>query len=191
MKFCGLILGVCFAVGSAWADDVVVVLDSVAITAAPGNQITFGGIIFNNGLSTVDLNGISISLNGMFTVDTTPFFSGPLTVSAPGPFSFPQTGDFSMFNVTVNSPYTDPDGLNMGTLTILGNVEGSGGYDPTIENSLGSTQFFVAVVTTPEPSAFLLILLGTALLVLFQAYGPAKNGKNKTSVCTNSRKRTN
>jgi hypothetical protein len=168
MKLRNLLLLVCLACSPATADDLSIVLDSVVLATYPGQQVTFTGDIFNDDMATLDLNDISISLGGMFTVDTTPFFSGPATVPGQGGLIPPLTGDFALFNVLVDIPYTDPLGIIFGTLSILGGVEGPLGYDPTTENFLGSTSFGVAVVdppaSAPEPSAFTLILTGVVLL---------------------------
>ena len=149
--------------GVACADPISLVLDSSQLSAGPGQQVTFTGTIFNNDTATVDLNSISVSLAGQFTVDSTPFFLGPLTVGASG-----TTVDFSLFNVTVNDPFTDPGGIYSGVVTILGGVEGPNGYDPTTQNFLGSSAFSVNASTpsaAPEPSSFALLLTGGLLLL--------------------------
>jgi hypothetical protein len=146
--------------GCAWGSDVYIVLDETTIDASPGQQVTFSGIIFNNDPATVDLNFIDVSLDGMFSVDPSPFFSGPPTVAANS-----QTVDFSLFNVTVDEPYTDPLGPQQGTLTIFGGEEGAGGYDPTTQNFLGSVTFGVDVMT-PEPSTFALFAAATVLMLV-------------------------
>ncbi len=154
--------------GVACADPISLVLDASQLNAGPGQQVTFTGTIFNNDTATVDLNSISVSLAGQFTVDTTPFLLGPPTVAASG-----TTGDFSLFNVTVNDPYTDPSGIYSGTVTILGGVEGAGGYDPTTQNFLGSAAFSLDVPAqtsvAPETSSFVLLLTGFLLLLLGRA----------------------
>jgi hypothetical protein len=166
MKMRNLLLLLCGVCGPALADDVQIILDSPQLTAAPGQTITFRGVIANNDLFTVDLNAISVSLNGMFTEDLTPFLSGPLTVAASTPTMTSQTPDFDFFKVTVDLPYTDPFGVKSGTLTILGNVETNGVYNPDIKNPLGSTTFSVNVNNVPEPATFTVVLLGAALLFL-------------------------
>ncbi len=168
MKIRNLLLLVCLACGPAAADQLTIVLDSYVISTSPGQPVTFSGVIFNDGTSTLDLNDISLSLDGMFTVDTSPFFSGPLTVIGQGGILPPETGDFEMFSVLPNIPYSDALGIKFGTLSILGGVEGAAGYDPTTQDILGSTQFGVVVqnppATAPEPSAFILLLTGAILL---------------------------
>jgi len=118
-------------------------------------------VLGNNDLSTVDLNDISVTLDGMFLTDVTPFFSGPLTIDPGG-----QTVDFGLVLVTVLTPYTDPIGPHTGTITILGGVEGPGGYDPTTQDILGSANFTVNVVETPEPASAGLSLAAIALVFL-------------------------
>ena len=170
MKMRNLLILLCGACVPALADDVQITLDSPQLTAAPGQTVTFRGVIANNDFFTVDLNAISVSLSGMFTVDTTPFFSGPPTVAASTPTMTSQTPHFDMFKVTVDLPYTDPLGVKSGTLTVLGNVETNGVYNPDIKNFLGSTPFSVNVAV-PEPSTaadigLSLVLAGVALLFL-------------------------
>ena len=65
-----------------------------------------------------------------------------------------------MFSVTVDNPYTDPQGLQMGTVTILGNVETNGVPDLSVLNPLGSATFGVNVTgpAAPETSTFAMML---------------------------------
>jgi hypothetical protein len=159
-----LLLALTLACAPACADALQINFDSTTITASPGQLITFSGTIGNNASSIVDLNNISVTLNGMFTVDISPFFaiSNPATVSGSS-----DTVDFDFFNVTVDAPYTDPLGAIQGTLTILGGVEGLNGYDPSVQDDLGSATFSVDVESSaPEPSAFVLLLTAAALALL-------------------------
>ena len=67
----------------------------------------------------------------------------------------------------MSDPYTDPLGPETGTVTILGGVEGSGGYDPTTQDVLGSSQFQIDVVDAPEPAPVVLLAgLGAIVLLL-------------------------
>jgi hypothetical protein len=144
------------AVGCGWAEDLSVVLDSPIVIAAPGQTVDISGIIINNVASTVDLNSISVTLAGMFSEDESAFILGPATVDPNG-----ETVDFELLSVTVDDPYTDPLAAQTGTITILGGVEGAGGYDPTTVNVLGSVDFKVEV--SPEPSTASLLVLGAFL----------------------------
>lgn len=168
MKLRNLLPILFVACAPAWGDAVKIILDPSQIKASPGQQVTFSGEIVNNDPATVDLNDISVTLNGLFGVDTTSFFLGPATVAASS-----HTADFDFFNVVVDLPYTDPSGIKSGTLTILGGVEGLSGYDPTTQNFLGSTTFSVNVVnpasTVPEPSTLPLLVMGAALVTLSRA----------------------
>ncbi len=102
-----LILGA----GSCFADVVTINLDAPSVSGQPGDILT-------------------VTLDGMFVTNVTPFFSGPPTVD-PGS----QTVDFGLLLVTVLTPYTDPVGPHTGTITILGGMEGPGG--PRRQNILG------------------------------------------------------
>ena len=152
--------------GSGWlhAGVLNITLDPSTIELSPGQSFTFSGVISNTVASTVDLNNIDITLNGLlFQVDSSPFFSGPLTVAAGS-----DTPSFAQFSVTVDTPYNAAPGIQMGTLTILGGVEFANVYDPTTQNVLGSTSFDVDVEPTPEPSSFAMlapaVLAGIGLL---------------------------
>jgi hypothetical protein len=181
MKIRNLLPFLCLACATAWADNVTIALDSPLINASPGQQVTFSAVIANNELATVDLNDISISLNGMFTVDDTPFFSGPATLAGSTLVTQSETSDFALFNVTVDLPYTDPSGILSGTITILGGVEGAGGYDPTAEDVLGSATFSLDVdsldvSSVPEPSGLTLIVTGAGLVFLSRRRMGRKSG---------------
>jgi hypothetical protein len=156
----GFLFALLLASSNIWASDVFVQLDSPTLTASAGDTVVFSGTITNNDGFVIDLNSIDIALNGMFTTDSSPFISGPPTIDAPPGTT--QTIDFSFFAVTVDDPYTDPDGIQTGVLTILGNVETNGVYDPSVNNSLGSTTFNVDVNTVPEPSSFAMVLASLA-----------------------------
>jgi hypothetical protein len=155
----GFLFGLLLVSSNVWASDVFVQFDSPTLSAGPGDTITFSGIIVNNDDFAIDLNSIDISLNGMFTTDSSPFFLGPASIDAP---SGTQTSDFQFFSVTVNDPYTDPDGIQTGTVTILGNVETNGTPDFSVQNPLGSATFNIDVNTTPEPSSFAMMLASLA-----------------------------
>jgi hypothetical protein len=114
-------------------------------------------------LSTVDLNDISVTLDGMFQTDVTPFFRGPPTLDAGS-----QTVDFGLVLVTVLTPYTDPAGPHTGAITIFGGVEGPDGYDPTTQDLLGSANFTVNVVETPEPASAGLCAAAIAVVFLLR-----------------------
>jgi hypothetical protein len=170
MKIRNLLLTVCLACAPAWADILTVNLDSTQLNASPGDSITFSGTITNNDSATVDLNSISVSLDGaLFSVDITPFFNtAPLTVAGNS-----QTSDIDLFTVTVDIPYTNPSGVENGTLTILGGVEGPNGYDSSVQDDLGSASFSVDVnsfASTPEPSAFSLLVLEAGLVFLCRCW---------------------
>ncbi len=163
----------------AWAT-VTLQLSAPNQSAQPGETIFFAGSITNNYPQIVDLNGISITLAGLFTLDNGPFFdvTAPLSVAAsPG-----DTGVYTWFTVTVLDPYTDPFGLVNGTVTILGGLQGPNGYDPTVQDVLATIAFSVDVVpgsptaaNVPEPSTGPL-LLGIGAGALLAAYRRQRRG---------------
>jgi hypothetical protein len=150
----------------SFANTVILTLDTPSVTAVPGDSFVITGILTNTAPSTVDLNFISFTLDGMFQTDITPFFNGPLTIDPSG-----QSVDFGLVQFTVLSPYTDPPGIHTGTITILGGIEGPGGYDANIQNVLGSADFQVNVqapVVAPEPASASLCAAATTLLFLLR-----------------------
>jgi hypothetical protein len=144
---------------TAQGANVSVSFDFQRLTASPGQTVTFSGTITNLESAIVDMNGCTITLPGQFVFDCVgPFFANaPLTVDA-NQTSLP----FDMFTVTVGVPYTDPFGLRPpGTFTVLGGVEGPGGYDGSTQNILGEASFQVDVV--PEPGTATLFCFGVPL----------------------------
>ncbi|MBL8175989.1 MAG: PEP-CTERM sorting domain-containing protein [Bryobacterales bacterium] len=178
-------LAVLFAMLSAapgWAS-IVLHLTASTQDAQPGDTIVFGGYIENNFPQVVDLNGLSISLSGLFTIDTSPFFdlSAPFTVDA-GPST---TVVYNWFTVTVADPYTDPLGLVSGTVSLLGGLEGPFGYDPGVQDLLASASFSVNVIEPgtgtpgiPEPSTCLMLVSGAALLYARRRTQNAPGGRD-------------
>jgi hypothetical protein len=152
--------------GQSRAEDITITLDNLAQSAIAGGMLTFTGIIADNDAGTVDLNGASVNLAGMFTNDASPFLNGPLTVDPSGP-----TGDFEMFTVSVDDPYTDSFGPQFGTLTVTGGLEIDSVYDPNSANNLGSADFEIDVgaasPAAPEPGSALLLLAGAVALLFF------------------------
>ena len=155
---------------------VLLTLETPNQTAVPGQTLIFQGNISNLYSAPVDLNQIAITLNGPFSIETSLFFdaSAPLSVAAqPG-----STGLYPWFTVTVNNPYPDALGIVTGTVSILGGVQGPGGYDPNTLDLLGSVGFSVNVMAAaptppptppvsgevPEPSTWALLGAGGALL---------------------------
>lgn len=153
----------------AWAD-AILTLEAPRQNAHPGDTIMFRGFIGNTdpAHAILDLNSINITLSGMFLVDTSSFFdvSAPLSVG-PSPAS---TVIYSWFTLTVLNPYTVGYGVVSGQVSILGGAEGPGGYDPTVQDLLGSTGFVVnvtpATAGVPEPSTWVLLLTGGGALLL-------------------------
>lgn len=154
--------------GRGFASDITINLDAPFQLVNPGNTIAFVGTIVNNDPAIVDLNFIEVNLNGLaFSVDDSAFFNGPPAVGASIGLPLTQTVDFEMFDVTVAGDA--PAGLNTGSVTILGGVEGPGGYDSTSQNVLGSEAFQITVA--PEPSTFAIASTALAALYLLRRRG--------------------
>jgi hypothetical protein len=135
--------------------------DSAAQNAMPGSTIFFTGTVTNTGVGVVDLNGLVVNLNGQFMTDVTPFFGNAPPSIAGGS----TTTDYEMFTIQVGIPFAGPPGIQVGTVTLLGGVEGPNGYDPTTQNILGSAGFDVNVTSSsPEPSSVALMVFGCAAL---------------------------
>ena len=157
-----MLLTLLLSVAPIWASALTLNLDSSTLTALPGGSVTFSGTISSDFPATVDLNSISVNLVGDFTVDTTPFFLGPLTVAANG-----STVNFALFTVTVADPFALPYGVYSGTISLLGGVEVGDVYDPNVLDLLGESAFSVEVLdpgatAVPEPASGLLLLLAAA-----------------------------
>ena len=151
--------------GRGLAADISVNLDAPFQLVNQGDIIAFLGTIVNNDAAIVDLNSIEVNLNGLgFSVDDGAFFSGPPTVDASTGLRLTQTIDFEMFDVTV--AFDAPVGLSTGTVTIVGGAEGPGGYDPTTQNVLGSSDFQITV--SPEPSTLAITFTAVAVLYLLR-----------------------
>jgi hypothetical protein len=181
LKLC--LVPLMFAAGSARADDIIINLDATTLSGSAGSLLSFNTTITSVDMQTIDLNDISVSLPGMFTVDQTPFLLGPPTVGALG-----TTADFTLFTVTIDDPYTDPFGPVAGTVTILGGLESGNGYDPSVMNYLGQTGFTVNAVASetsdvPEVSTVWMLSLGIVCLWLIRrrrrAVGYCRSGTTR------------
>lgn len=144
------------------ADQITVTFDQPVLSGWPGATLIFTGTIANNTTSVIDLNGISATLPGMFSLDRSLFTdpANPATVD-PGL----TTPSFPFFSVTIADPYTDPLFVTAtGSLVVLGGLEGPAGYDPTVQNNLGGADF--GVTPAPEPASPLLLASAAAFLWL-------------------------
>ena len=160
--FLPAVLAVLLAAAPAWADGVVITLDSPTLSGLPGDTLTFTGTLQNLDSAIVDLNECQVNLSGQFVTDCVASFLifAPYTLD-PLATSF----DFPMFTISVNLPYTDLAGPQSGSFDVLGGVEGVGGYDSTTQNLLGTADCSVNVVPEPGGTASLLGLVGLALLI--------------------------
>jgi hypothetical protein len=122
----------------------------------PGSLLTYSGTLAYTGVNPVFLNDIDIFFNsggGVLTGDSTIFFN-----NVPGVFFDGDTYAGPIFGVQV-SP-SAPGLLYTGTATILG------GDDFSALNPLASSPFQVSV--TPEPSTWIMFVLGSVGVVFFK-----------------------
>lgn len=163
----------------------ILILDTPNQAVEPGGMLTFRGRIQNNNVATLDLNSINISISGSFTIDDTPFFSALAPISV-APSS--STLSYSWFTISVPDPYLVPYGVVNATVSILGGLQGPLGYDPTVLDLLGSTNFSVNVLppaaplpppppptgAIPEPSTYALFATGAGMMVLARRFRPRR-----------------
>lgn len=139
--------------------------DSPTLSVAPGQTVTFSGTISNGFSGTVDLNSLNVNIAGSgFTVDSMPFFLGPVTVDGNS-----TTVNFSFFAVTLDDPFPYPGGIYSGTMDLLAGVQVGGIADPNVLDLLGSANFQLDVVTStggdvPEPASGAMVVAAVALL---------------------------
>ncbi|MBZ5620040.1 MAG: PEP-CTERM sorting domain-containing protein [Acidobacteriia bacterium] len=153
---------------------VLVSFDNPSLTGSPGQTLIFTATLFNNGASTVFLNSDSLNLAGnSFTVTDQFFTTVPISLNA----GMSVTG-IELFDVHLNSPFTDPFGPYLGSYALLGGADGNA-QDP-----LGQASFTVtaaAPATTPEPaSAVLFATVVGALLARRLKVRPTRAPAGKT-----------
>lgn len=131
------------------ADPVVFTLDP-SHSVVQGTSTSFSGSISNGGSPTVFLNSVSVTFTGPsgITFDFTPFFTNtPLFLG-----SGDATGIINLFDVFAD--LTVPVGSYSGSFTVLG------GFDADALNELGTRDFTINVLPTPEPASMVLLATG-------------------------------
>jgi hypothetical protein len=140
------------------ADIVPVTFTSAYLYGSPGDTLTFGGTLLDNGSvsSPLYINEASLSLAVFDPSDTdlTDFIlNAPLTPLNPGD----SAGPFDFFTVAIPAGFADGD--YDGTLVV------QGGATTNDDATLGSADFTVGVgpaTATPEPSYCLLLVTAMA-----------------------------
>ena len=137
--------------------DLLIALDSPYQGGVAGDELTFSGVITNlDPLNTLYLNNFDLNLAGNdFTTDgLDPFFADvPIFLTGGA-----NSGDITLFTVSINNPLSDLPGTWDGAYTLLGGVDGNA------QNIIGAVPFSVTTVGTPEPASFGLFWIGMVLL---------------------------
>jgi len=150
----GLLLGSALAK----ADPITITLSLPFQVGGGGDALEFDATVTNNTADTVWLNSDSNTIEGLLTVDDSPFVSNfPLSLDPSGDPLDTATG----WLFTVDIPSGIPVGLYTGSFTILG------GSDQSDLNVLSSAPFDVQV--TPEPASWQLMAM--ALMGLLAIIG--------------------
>jgi hypothetical protein len=140
----GLLLGPALAK----ADPITITLSSPFQVGGGGDALEFDATVTNNTADTVWLNSDSDTVEGLLTVDDSPFVNNfPLSLDPSGDPLDTATG----WLFTVDIPSGTPVGLYAGTFTILG------GSDPSDLSVLSSAPFDVQI--TPEPPSWQLMAI--------------------------------
>lgn len=138
--------------------DLTFTLTPSSMPASPGNIVTFSGLLQNNGVSAVFLNGdVNPGITPLFSVDDTKFFfNAPLSL-APG-----DSWNGDLFDVTI-SP-SAPAGDYSGDFTILGGADGSA------LDVIGNQTFTVTLpsAATPECGFPGMFASATSLFMLYR-----------------------
>jgi hypothetical protein len=147
----------CMAMNVAAARaDINIVFENPAQTGVPGSTLQFFADIYNTGPTTVFTNGTGglnlAGLPGDFTIVDNFIANGPISVAGGG-----SSGEFDLFDVTVNTPFPDTFTTYAGTYTLLG------GVDENAQDVVGSANFSVTAAT-PEPGYFAVLGTGLALI---------------------------
>jgi hypothetical protein len=147
------------ALGTSFAAPITIDLVPSTLAGAPGNILTFNGMLTNNSPSTVFLNSAAINIWGGFSpsdLSTLPFFlNAPLFLDAGE-----ATAAIDLF--TVRIPNGLPDGSYLGQFTILG------GSDEFALDIVGDAPFTVKAAAVPEPGTLPLLgsVCGPAIVML-------------------------
>jgi hypothetical protein len=130
----------------ARADTLSLTLSSPFQSSFAGNVLTFDATVTNDTNQMVFLNGDNTSVDSPLVLDDSPFDNNfPLSLGAGDSF----TGEL----FTVDIPAEAAAGLYDGAFAI------TGGFDDSAQDTVGSADFNVSVVT-PEPSSYLLVITG-------------------------------
>lgn len=158
MKVLFTVLAGLFLAANAGAG-IIVSFDEPTLSAGSGETASFSGVLTNDGLDPVYLNGnnFTFSLTGEnYALNDLFFANVPISLNAGE-----STTSLGLFDIQLSTFLSQPPGIYSGTWLLLGGLDGEA------QEVVGQAEFTVHV--TPEPSAFVLLGFGLVSVTYLRA----------------------